>query len=394
MSTKAVIRRLLPLVMVLIVAGCGVQIEVAPTAVPTSFPHPTVYPGASSNSLRRSIAAPRLVFANDAKAHIFVAAPSPDMYVLRDRQATLSVDYDVTWFEDSQGQVHVRLTVYTRMAQGWVIYDSVERTLSTTGTPSSVHGSLTVVLGSEASGQVEIRAEVAVIANHSNGSEAKQAGATEFKAIMLANPGPIKPDFAALKPAMGDLDPSIVLIDWRGWVGDPCALLPLATADPSYPAVQASCLAATHNPQQVIKDLGQALTTARHPGLVARLNDMLGLALMVQKNFAEASLHFSNAVSAWQAAGRAWELTVSLHNLACARVMQGDGTSAFSAFIQLQELHAQYTDEAGQMLTLANVALVSGDKESLRQAHNYFQANRLPQAAISDVWLRRLEGRQ
>jgi hypothetical protein len=394
-ALKAVMWRLLPFV-ILVVAGCGVQIEIAPTPIPSPFPHPMQHPGVAANGLSRSVATPRIVFSDKAQAQVFISPGSPDVYLLKDRPLTLSVDYDATWFESAQGQGNIRLTVYTRAvpAQGWVIYDSAERTVSTAAVPANVHDSLMVVVGSQTGGRVEIRAEVTVAANHSNGSDARQAGAAEFTAIVLSRPGDIKPDFAAMKPAIGELDPSVVLTDWRGWIGSPCALAPGATDDPGYPDVQVSCnAAAANNPEQVMKSIAAALAKARKPDLIARLNDLLGLANMTQKNFGEAALHFANAVSAWESAGRAWELTVSLHNLSCARVMQGDGASAFILFVELQELHAQYSDEAGQMLAQANMALVSGDKNALRQAHTYFQANGLPQAAVTDVWLRQLEGK-
>jgi hypothetical protein len=381
----------LALVMVLLLSGCGVQIEVAPTAVPTPFPHPVPFSGFGANPIVRGVATPRIVFSGNAQAQVFMAPTIPDVYLIKGRQVQLTVDYDATWFEGSQGQGHIRFAVFVRTAQGWTVYDSAEKTLSTAAAPSNHHDVLSVVLASDTPGSVDIRAEVAVTANN-NAGESKQAGEAVFRTITLNDPGNIKPDFAAMKPALGELDPSVVLADWRGWRNGPCALAAVAAGDPSLADVQVSCQATIgNNLEQAIKSVAAALTKARNPELLAHLNDMLGLVTFAQKNFAEADLHFSNAMSAWESAGRAWEMTVSMHNLACVRVMRGDGASAFTLFVQLHELHTQYGDEAGQMLTQANLGLVSADKNTLQQVRAYFQANGLPQLGVVDAWLQQLE---
>jgi hypothetical protein len=384
------------LALLALLTGCGIRVEVAPgPTVPTPAPRIGGQRiGIDPTWITRSLATPRLVFsdAQNAQGQLFMGPRPVDAILVKERHLWLTVEYDATWFASPQGNGRVRLAVYTRSAadQPWKLHDSAEKELASPAAPANQHDILAVAVNAQDSGQLQIRAEVSVaVFPGSNQAPANQSSTVEFNLVALSDPGPIKADFTALKSPEGQpLDRTRPLLDWRGWAGGPCALLNTAQDDPARASIEASCSAARANDSPGAIRAGQtALTQTRNPLLLARLHDMIGLALTRQGSHAEASTSFSKAVAAWGAQDRAGELSISLHNLASMVALQGNLQLATQLFGQLHELRSQFDDPVGRMLTQANLGRLAGDRGALAEAHTYFEQNGLPQAVVTRAWL-------
>ena len=211
----------------------------------------------------------------------------------------------------------------------------------------------------------------------------EQKDSVEFKLYVLSDPGDIKTDPQTLRLPDMKLDASKLLVDYRAWIGGPCTLLNMTTGDPAYADIDKFC--------QAIKAAQHAVATTQSLEIKARLYDMLGLGQIILGNIPESATNLMKAAQTWGALDRVWQVSVSLHNLAVAASWGDDQKTATVLLMQVQELYAQVKDEPGQMITWANLGHLSNNSAMLKEAHQYFTRNELPQSAVTAIWLSQIK---
>lgn len=371
-------RRWLWVGIVLLLAGCGVQVEVATPAVPT--PTPRLFPEIdySNGGVWREQAAPRIVFpdATQAQVQLFVQGDQSPIFVIQGRPLWLVVSYDATWFASPQSNAQVRLSVYTRTGDTWDAYDTTQDNLTAADVPTNTHSELVVTLYLEAPGILNVRAEVTVVAYPANGDISTSLQTNEFLVIVLADPGEIQTDAAALVPALDGWDANRLLMDWRGWRGGPCGEWGDAAACTAF---------GEDDLDGGLAALRAAADASDDPTEAAARFDQLGLIDATMGDYTGARDAFMRALEGHAQAGDALALGITAHNLMTVQWM-GEDDEGWGTLWRLQELRGQFYDEAGNMLTQANAALMSGETWRLDEPHAYFDALGLPQADILEIW--------
>ncbi|MBC7870891.1 MAG: hypothetical protein H7Y09_08635, partial [Chitinophagaceae bacterium] len=194
--------------------------------------------------------------------------------------------------------------------------------------------------------------------------------------------------------AFGDLDPAVFLLDWRTWNGGPCGLADSMQDDPAYEMLVAACDAANNgDPQSAVEALVEAAQQTENQDLLAHLTAIVGLSTAVLGDLASAAEAFESGVAINLALNQPWELTVSLHNLASVWITLED-ERALGVIQQLDDLHEQFYDEAGNRLLQANIARAFNDQGQLEDTRGFFEENGLPQLGIIDAWLDEMENGQ
>jgi len=381
-----------------LLAGCGVRVVVEEPIPPTptlpEIPN-SAYP---DWGITRIQAAPRLTFTDPDNAHaeLFMQPDQPDIYLLQYRTAQLSVDYDAIWYAALRSSAQLRLNVYVRYAPdaAWELYDQTESNLITQTVPFNTEESTVVGLYREDITQFEVRAEVSAVMYSADGQISNQVSANEFRVYILDDVGDITVDSAALTPVFGDPDPAVLLLDWRAWDGGPCGLADSMQDDPAHETLVAACDAFNNDDMEgAVSTLVEAAQQTENQDLLANLTAIVGLLTAALGDLASAAEAFENGVAVNLALNHPWELTVSLHNLASVWLTLEDGR-AYAVLQQVDDLHDQFYDEAGNNLMQANLSRVFSDQGQLEDVRGFFEENDLPQLGIIEAWLEELQNDQ
>ncbi len=385
----AQIKRCLWLFMFLL-AGCGVRVEIATpvqiTAAPRGLPPLDNFTG---NGVWRVQAAPRIMFTEPDRvsAQLFMQTDQRPVYMLQYRALWLAVEYDATWFDAPGSNALLRLNVYRRSdtATPWELYDDDQRTLATDHTPVTSRDTIIVMVYADEVGEFDVRAEVNLVAYPEDGTIVTQVSSTEIHVHVLADPGNIAVDHDALAPQMDDSG-SWILLDWRGWLGGPCAYMNTLAS------ISAACDSLNSGDYASMGGyLSAALNETDDSDLYAALNSMQGLALAALGNYSGSAAHLEEAIRVFEELGRFWELTIQLHNMGAVEFMRENANGAYPVFDRLQEMRGQFYDQAGIMLTQANIAYLESNIAPLEEAHYYMREEwGLPQAGIVEAWLNTL----
>jgi hypothetical protein len=380
--------------LVLLLAACGVRIEVAEKIDPTPTYRPWWRLYYSGSGVERVLALPVISFgaAEQPRAELFMQ-PVPDKtFVMQYQQMWLSVTYHAAWFAAPASYADVRLTVYQQLDGGeWMRYDAVEQRIVSDDAPYQTQDTLGISMAMDTLGSLRVRAEVSVTAVLANGETALLADAREFDVRVLSQPADVEFDYDALVPAVEtQYGEDTLLLDWRGWHGGPCALAERALDTGAYPALSAAC---------------DAFNAADYSGTLAALNNaaienqrlaadamsMVGLLVMALNEPAIAVEAFTMAERLADAADDGFALAVQLNNLAVAHAAVGDIDSAWQSLACASEIRNQFWDEAGNQLHTANVGYLSRDYDAVEQAYGYLADSGLPQAATLERWLFKIE---
>jgi hypothetical protein len=382
---------------IIVLAACGVRVEIVTPPAPT--PTPRDWYGLNYwelDSIWRVQATPHLTFTDSAQANVeLFMQPQNDVVMMQYRVLWLVIEYNVTWLAASQSNAQIRLSVYTRAGQddAWQAYDSTGSTLTTDTIPSTRRDTMVVAFYPEAPGKLEVRAEVGIVAYLENGEIVNQVSANEISVQVLSDPGEISLDVSALVPADGSANPELLLLDWRGWWYGPCPMLDWIGDDASYDPVAAACEHYNNGDfASTVSTLAQAIDTTENPYILATLTSMAGLGEAAQGNFEQAVSLLTRAAALFVEIDQFWQMTICLHNLATVHLMHQDEGAAYDAVYRLSEMRGLFYDEAGLMLTQANIAYLSYDAGSLSEANDYFASLELPQAAITATWLAIVNG--
>lgn len=380
----------------LLLAGCGIQVEIAPENAPTATPTPApVYSYFDPNGMERLVAEPRLVFFGPAIAEVrlFTVAEPRDVYLLTGREIWLHLDYEAIWFDTPQGNGRARLGIYTRRDgdQPWSAYGASEQELMVSSAPATLRDSLWVTYHAEEPGPLQLRSEVSMVAFPVGAEVINPVSTTELAMTVFSDPGETEYDPGALWPPLGDLDATPLLFDTRGWDGGPCASVEAGfELGDACEAVESGDLGAA---AEALESFLNEFDGESDPPNAAHFLDMAGLLRAMQGDFGGAAQHFEVSGRVWQLVDSPREFAVTAHNRAAALAMQGDDQRerAVDMLQQVEELRSQLGDEPGRLLTRANVALLIGDSGPLYEVADYFESAGLPQGAIVRAWIERME---
>ncbi len=382
---------LIVIILLLSLTGCGVRVEVSTPVAPT--PTPRVFPSVdySLGGVWRVQATPRVIFpaGDNAQMQLFMTEQLP-VLLLSGRQLYMAVEYDATWFATAQSNAQIRLRAYTRPSDEaeWQQYDSTERDLTTSSAPATSSDSLSLMLTYDEPTMQQVRIEVSVIAYNADGSITTNVETNDFPLLVLQSSDDIEVNTDALVPQFGEWDENQVLFDWRDWRGGPCGL-----TDRGLDTLTEACAALENGDgERVYALLRSAVEQASDdPELRGIVEGQLGLLLVAAGQIDEAAETFNQAVEAYTQTLSPFEVGVHLHNMAAAQIMRDDGAAAYYALQVLQEMRGQYYDEAGNMLTQANVGYYSDEPWRLDEPRYWFEQRDLPQADIIAIWKERAE---
>lgn len=395
-----VMQTTLPTFFVLIsfaLTACGIHVEVAQPLEPTPvLPSWSAIAYMDTSVVRRQ-AAPRLTFTDteSVNAQLFMQTDQIEVFALQGHQIWLTVDYDATWFASPQSSAQVRLNVYTRYSpeDPWAIYDNVQTNLVAADIPTNTHDSIGVGISLEDLTPFDVRAEVGVVAYLANGEIVTDTDTNEFHVTVLSDPGSIETDPWTLTPQLGEPTEAPLLLDWRSWTwnGGPCGLVEAAQGDGAAESISAACDAAENGDvYAMMENLWNALENTENLEIIAPIFTYQGLAHFVIGDFDTAAESFASAAEGYRWLDRAWDFSVSLHNLTFTHMLREDEAGAEPVLRQLQELRGQFWDEAGVKLTQANFARFTGESWPIEDTHSYFVEHELPQAQITEQWLAEL----
>lgn len=390
-------RRLAVILVALALAGCGIQVEIAPDIAPTATPTPApVFSYFDPNGIERLVAEPRLVFSDPASVEVrLFTVPSPrGVYMLTGREIWLHLDYEAIWFDTPQGNGRARLGIYTRRDgdEPWSAYGASEQELMVSGAPATRRDSLWVTYYAEEAGLRQLRAEVSMVAFPVGADVINPVSTTELDMVVFSDPGQTDVDPGALWPPQGDLDAAQLLFDTRGWDGGPCAYVDAGFEGlgDACDAVQRGDLGAV---TEALESFLDGFDADGDPHNAAHFADMIGLLRAWQGDFGGAFERFDRSATSWQIQDSAREFVIAAHNRAAALAMQGEDQHgrAVDMLRQVEELRTQLYDEPGRLLTRADIALLTGDSGPLYEAADYFENAGLPHGAILRTWIERIE---
>jgi hypothetical protein len=385
------------LALLLCLAACGVRVEVATPVVPT--PTPIVIPmrDYSGDSVWREQAAPRIAFTKGSAPQIqlFMERAQPQAYVLQYGALWITASYSATWFDTLLGSTDIRLNLYTRPTSNdaWELRGTDQRSIVTDRWPASVQDALAVPLYmDEAQTTLQIRAEVRLTAIAEEGSTpVTLSDANEFTVMSLGDPGEIEVNTESMQSGPDPYTDTVLLLDWRGWEWGPCAHAEWAD-DALRETLIEACEALNTNDLQTARDLVWGTGDAASGELRGYLYQSAGALSYVLGDYSSARDLFSAAAGEFSVLeGFTHHFVMALHNLFTAQVMLEDVENAYTTIQQLVELHQQFYDEAGLMLTRANTGRFSDNLDELYEADTWFSDRDMPQGDVLDVWITQLE---
>jgi hypothetical protein len=315
-------------------------------------------------------------------------------YVLQYKQGWADVDYSATWFSTPQSTVRISIKLYRRRSPElpWEPIGSDETELNAQSAQDTQADSIGVGLPGEETGLYYVRAEVAVVAYPGSGQIVTETATNEFDVMVLKDPGEIKADFDAVRPAVGELSADNLFLDWRVWKGGPCAITEKAQSDPSGDNVARACEALNNGDlETTLSTYWQAAQQARDPELGSCLWEQFGLLLATAKNWDGAANAFQAAVTTNEARADAWHVAMNLHNYATASFMRGADEQGWHAYSRFWELRSGFWDEFGSRLAEANIHFHAKQSDNLANVRWYFENNGLKDHAdIMNLWLEKL----
>jgi tetratricopeptide (TPR) repeat protein len=382
------------LVLMLVIAGCGVRVEVADVAVPTPTNRPWWRLYYSGSGVERYLALPVIAFGESAvpRAELFMQSIPEKTYILTERQLWLPIYYRAAWFAAPQSYAVARLNVYRQWDDGgdWELYDRAEERITAASAPAQTEGTLGISMYVDTVDQFRVRAEVSLLAYLSNGETATIIDTREFTIDVLSHPGDQEPDVDALWPAVDGADEDYLLLDWRAWQGGPCSLAFRAQGTGAHAPLDAACQAFESGDYTALFDALDGVEF-EDIALGADVYAVAGLLLMALNQPETAAQAFTAAEQFAAASDDVVSLAANAHNLGVAQVALDDIDGAYATFQCVTELRNQFWDEAGNRLLQANVAYLNRDGGSVDEAANFFRDNGLPQSTTLDTWLFRIE---
>jgi hypothetical protein len=377
------------LILVGVLAGCGVAIEVAepiPTATPrTAFIDPQVWGG----DVVRLQANPRFTFtAAGAEAELFPRAQEA-AHVLMGNSLYLPIYFNVTWYGSAQSTVQLTLNVYRRddARQAWTLVDSDSRTLSTVESPLLLEDGLGVGVYAESVGQFEVRTEISAVVRTTGSDVINREESNEFMVYVMQVPEDVPTDSDMSSP-FGELSSDVMLYDYRVFLGGPCALVESLEDDGARDGLVDACSATEGGDvNAILESLAVAAQNADDRVSTALIEGIRGLIFVELHDFDNATIAFNSALVAARESSFTFVYTIALHNLLTTYLMRGDIDSANKYLFPLNELREQFYDEIGGRLTQANMGKWYDDYGQMDEAYWYFNDKGMPQATVLGFWL-------
>lgn len=375
-------------------AGCGVRVELAeiPQPTPTDRPWWRLY--YNGEGAVRLLASPVVTFGSEAQplAEAFLSNVKP-ITLVQYRQFWIYVRYAVAWYDGAASEATIRLNLSYRPSgeTNWQPYDSVEHVLNAAQVPDQRMSDLGLSFYVETPGYLDVRAEIILNAQQSNGETLRQIDAREFQVHTMSDPGELSLDWDGLVPQMEGITDTVPLLDWRAWRGGPCGLAERG-ADSDY-AEQFSIACNALNNGDIwgaMAPFGQLgdMSDAR---LAADALGVAGVMLMQVGDYNNAESAFRVACDLGKSVDDLYSMLIHMNNRMAAVAAQGNIEDAFLKLEEIREIRDQFWDEGGIAILDANVAYLSGDQGRMEQSRDWFSGQGLPQADILDVWLFRID---
>jgi len=370
-----------------LLAGCGVRMEIATPTIPTVTPRPYPDIDYSLGGVWRIQAQPHVsFFAPDwAAVEIFPQSQRP-VHLIKDRVLLLAVDYDVTWYAALQSSVQMRMTVYTRSAPDapWESYDSLEQNLVTLDVPHTTKETPSLTLYLEDVSAVDVRTEISLLGYLADGTTVTKVSSNTFSLVYLNDPGEVSTEIDSLTPRLGDLSADHLLLDWRGWLGGPCELQSVYPLD----VLETACEAYEAGDwDSLTSSLTAALEVMPDDWWRAAVQAQRGLVFASLGDYEAAASTFAAAVEGFSTTDDALQRVVGLHNWMSVLIMLGRNEEAYQVLVDLQEMRGQFYDELGEKLTQANIGKQWDESWRIEEAHSYFEDRESPLAEITIQWL-------
>jgi hypothetical protein len=381
----------LRILLLLVVAGCGVRVEVMqppPTATPrTTFVDPVIWDG----DVVRQQASPRFVFAEGfSEANLFHYEQLP-VNILVYSSLYMPVYYNVVWFGAPQSTVQLTATAFRRAdsSQNWTLADTSSKTLSTASVPYLLEDALGVGIYADAIGQFEVRLVISAVVRYQGGGIRNFEAQNEFLVFVLPAPEELSTDLNAPLP-FDIIQMGVYLYDARGWYYGPCSLAEWVSEPGVVSWLNSACNRLADGNTAGARS---ALMTAREQtsdtylrGLMSSLVAMLYVA---DQSFTDAYVEFSATVDYLRQARATHDYAIALCNLMATLLVLGDFENADSARAALAELQQQIGDEGGAYIRVANEGQWYDDYGMMEQAYHYFTETSTQYAAVVGFWINR-----
>jgi hypothetical protein len=368
--------KILTLVALLLLTGCGIRVEVVTPVSPT--PTPRYFPNIdySLGGVYRAQAEPRIVFAAEPNIQLF-SRPQQDVYLLVRRPLWVDLPFDVTWFAEPGASAQMRITGYTRYdsSQGWNVWDTDQKLITTTRTPDDQRNSVGITFYYEDPQIVQVRVEMSATIYPESAEPITAIDFNEFTVYVMDDPGEIPSSADGLAQIVGDSEP--LLFDWRLWSGGACAHdLPDACEVFESGDVGAAAEALVQEASEIEDDAYLRAALLADAGLIAA-----GIG-----DYANAVSALEQAVPNFAIAGTAWHLSAALHNLSVAQIILED-PRGYQTYDLLSEMRGQFWDEVGANLIQANAGRTQWEEWRLWEALHYFETIGAPQQSTILAWL-------
>ena len=211
----------------------------------------------------------------------------------------------------------------------------------------------------------------------------------EFPVIALHNElDEIPIDTVELLPVYGELEAGGIFLDWRSWRGGACELPIIDEQDTLNEQLDLACEALNVEDSEQIQDaLLSALDLIKESWLSAMVHEQLGLIAVALGDWELAETHFEQAVDHWVVDSSALDTGFALHNHAIALAKMEQFEEATRRFEQAITLREQLNDEAGIVLSWAQIIIYWGDLPPLYDLLDTFYELDLPQALLLETYL-------
>jgi hypothetical protein len=373
--------------LLMLLTACGVRVELAslPPPTPTDRPWWRLY-HSGDGSVERVLALPVISFGDVAEpgAQLFMQQPEEKIVLLQYRDLWLPVHYTVAWYDAPQSSAVLNLAVYTRRSEedAWELYDRTEQRPQTDQSPARIQDTVGLTLRPSETGFFYVRAEITLNAALANGETVILTDAREFEMHVLPEPGETSWTPAELQPAFEGITSDVLLLDWRGWAGGPCALAERAGGSAAEETLQQACDAWNNGD---LWSIGEAISQVETEDfdLAPDVLSVAGLLLLYYGDPSRAAEVFASAADIALATGDVTALTTHEHNLAVAQMAMGDYDSGWRTISCVVELLDQYWNEASHNLHYANVAFLNRDFGGVDNAYWWFANNGLSAQAIT-----------
>lgn len=356
-------------------------------------PIPTDKPPIESNGLdnayiRQKVAYPRIIFTpTETLLDVLPQELSITRYlVIPSRQGyEFEIDWSVIWENEAAGAAEVELIVSLLNAEDewdeWTAaYDFIERDTATIHTDT-----LTARLDIFEPGWYEIRFQLIMTAYGIDDEPLIIDKDTYTSIHALLAPDEIAFDQAFFEHPLTELARAGLLVDGRAWHNFLCDVP--REQDEIFKLTRLICQTLHQdNFEDAATYIYLLLDTTDHPQIKGQAFDILALINALYDDWEESSEQAGNAIGLWEEEFDALQLAISLHNHAIALYLTGEEDEAIFTLQQAINIREQLDDDAGLILSYAQLATKHDDTETVEELAELLQEFDAPQGDLLLEW--------